>query len=125
MKEHPINEILRTSLSNIGSMVDVSKVVGNPIMLPNNQIAIPITKVTCGFGVGGSEFPKNNAADKKLQSEYSDEIFPFGGGSGGGITINPMALIVISDNKVKLLKIEKDNPIFDKALETIQDIIKK
>lgn len=124
MKEHPINEILRTSLSNIGNMVDVSKVIGNPILLPNNQIAIPITKVTCGFGVGGSEFPTNKV-DAKQKDEYSEEIFPFGGGSGGGISINPMALIVIHNDKIKLLKIEKDNPIFDKAIETIQDIIKK
>ena len=60
MKEHPINEILKTSLENIGDIIDVNKVIGDPIVLPNNAIAIPISKVVCGYGVGGSQFKGKN-----------------------------------------------------------------
>ena len=123
MKEHPINDIIKTSLENIGDIVDVNKVVGDPITLPNNVIAIPISKVVCGYGVGGSQFKNKN--NKVVDIETANEIFPFGGASGGGITITPSALIIIKDNKVRLLNVEKDNDIIPKVLETIKEIVKK
>lgn len=123
MKEHPINDIIKTSLENIGDIVDVNKVVGDPITLPNNVIAIPISKVVCGYGVGGSQFKNKN--NKIVDIETANEIFPFGGASGGGITITPSALIIIKDNKVRLLNVEKDNDIIPKVLETIKEIVKK
>ena len=123
MKEHPINDIIKTSLENIGDIVDVNKVVGDPITLPNNVIAIPISKVVCGYGVGGSQFKNKN--NKIVDIETANEIFPFGWASGGGITITPSALIIIKDNKVRLLNVEKDNDIIPKVLETIKEIVKK
>lgn len=119
MKEHPINEILKTSLENIGDMIDVNKVVGEPIILPNNAIAIPISKVVCGYGVGGSQL-KN----KKFNMENSNEIFPFAGATGGGLTMTPFALIIIMENKIKLMKVDNNPDIFQKIIETIKDIIK-
>ena len=124
MKEHPINEILRTSLENINIITDVNKVIGEPITLANNVIAIPISKVVCAYGVGGSEFNSKNK-EKNFKSETSNELFPFGGGSGGGLTITPTALIIIKDDKIKLLNIEKENDIFPRLIDTIKEIIKK
>ena len=86
MREHPINDLLNISLDSIIRMVDTSKIVGTPIDLGNNRFIIPISKVSFGFGAGGSEF-SNSKNDKKknlFNSETSDELFPFGGGSGGG-----------------------------------------
>lgn len=119
MKEHPLNEILKTSMLNMGELIDVSKIVGNPILLPNDVLAIPLSKVTCGFGVGGSEF------SNRTHEEFSEEIFPFGGGSGGGITITPSALLILNEGKVKLIKVEKNFDIFDKVVDTVKDMIKK
>ncbi|HIT17795.1 MAG TPA: sporulation protein YtfJ, partial [Candidatus Caccosoma faecigallinarum] len=51
MKEHPISEILKASIIQLGDLIDVGKVVGSPILLPDQSIAIPLTKVSCGFGV--------------------------------------------------------------------------
>lgn len=124
MKEHPINEILRTSLENINIITDVNKVIGEPITLANNVIAIPISKVVCAYGVGGSEFNSKNK-EKNFKSETSNELFPFGGGSGGGLTITPTALIIIKDDNIKLLNIEKENDIFPRLIDTIKEIIKK
>lgn len=121
MKEHPLNEILKTSMVNLGEMIDVSKVVGTPIMLPNDTLAIPLSKVVCGFGVGGSEIPKKG----DIKTEFSEEIFPFGGGSGGGISIIPSALLVLSEGKIKLLKVEKNFEIVDKVVDTFNEMIKK
>lgn len=124
MKEHPINEILKTSLENINIITDVNKVIGEPITLANNVIAIPISKVVCAYGVGGSEFNSKNK-EKTFKSETSNELFPFGGGSGGGLTITPTALIIIKDDNIKLLNIEKENDIFPRLIDTIKEIIKK
>ncbi len=124
MKENPINEILRTSLENISLMTNTNKVIGEPIILPNNSVAIPISKVVCGYGVGGSEFSINN--NKKLEkSEFSGDIFPFGGASGGGLTITPTALIILQDNKIKILNVEKRNDLANKLVDAVKDMIKK
>ena len=112
--------MLKTSLENMGIMINVNKVVGEPILLPNNVIAIPISKVVCGYGAAGSEIDKQT---KKI--EVSKELYPFGGGSGGGLTLTPTALIIIKDDKVKLLSIEKENDLLDKVVDLVKDIIKK
>ncbi len=119
MKEHPISEILKTSIIQLGDLIDVGKVVGSPILLPDKSIAIPLTKVSCGFGVGGSEIPSRN--DKE---EYSEELYPFGGGTGGGVSITPTALIILNKGKVKIMKIEKNGFLLDKVFDTMKDIIK-
>ena len=120
MKENPINDIIKTSLENMGIMINVNKVIGEPILLPNNAIAIPISKVVCGYGAAGSEYDNN-----KKKYETSKELYPFGGGSGGGLTMTPTALIIIKDDKVKLLSIEKENDLLDKVVDLVKDIIKK
>lgn len=122
MKENPISEILRTSLENIGHMVDANKVVGEPIVLPNNSIAIPISKVICGYGVGGSEITNKN---KNVKNEFSNDIFPFGGGSGGGLTITPTAFIIIQENNIKIMNVEKKNDVVYKLFDAFKDMIKK
>jgi sporulation protein YtfJ len=122
MKEHPINEILKTSLQNIEGMVDANKIIGEPIKIDENTIAIPISRVICGYGVGGSQFNSNK---KNINFEISDELYPFGGGSGGAITLIPSAFIIINNDDVKLLHLEKDNDIVSKVLDIVKDIVKK
>ena len=98
MKEHPINEILKTSLENIDELVNTNKAFGEPIVLPDDVIVIPVSKVIYGYGVGGSQFNKKPSNTK---SEIAEDIYPFGGGSGGGVTINPTALIIIKGENIK------------------------
>lgn len=123
MKDHPINEILKTSLENINLITDVNKIIGEPIVLPNNAIAIPISKVFCAYGVGGTQFNNKNIKNTKL--EISNELFPFGGASSGGLTITPTALIIIKENDIKILNIEKENELLPRIIDSIKDIIKK
>ena len=119
MKEHPISEILKASIIQLGDLIDVGKVVGSPILLPEQSIAIPLTKVSCGFGVGGSEF-----TSKKGNAEFSEELFPFGGGTGGGVSITPTALIILNHGKIKIMKIEKNGFFIEKVFGAVKDIIK-
>ena len=125
MKEHPINDLLNISLDSVIRMVDTSKIVGTPIDLGNNRFIIPISKVSFGFGAGGSEFT-NASPDKRrtfFNSEVSEEIFPFGGGSGGGISINPSSFILVNNDEIKIVNSEGANSLVERILEVIKESI--
>lgn len=125
MKEHPINDLLNISLDSVIRMVDTSKIVGTPIDLGNNRFIIPISKVSFGFGAGGSEFT-NASPDKRktfFNSEISEEIFPFGGGSGGGISINPSSFILVNNDEIKIVNSEGANSLVERILEVIKESI--
>lgn len=125
MREHPINDLLNISLDSIIRMVDTSKIVGTPIDLGNNRFIIPISKVSFGFGAGGSEF-SNSKNDKKknlFNSETSDELFPFGGGSGGGISINPSSFILINNDEIKIVNSDGANSLLERVLEIVKESI--
>ncbi len=113
MTEHPINGLMDTTLEKIKQMVDVSTVVGEPIVTEGNSI-IPISKVTYGFASGGSDFPTKSQKDL------------FGGGSAAGVTVTPLAFIVITANgSVKMLPINSKPDAADKAVAMIPDIVDK
>ena len=125
MREHPINDLLNISLDSIVKMVDTSKIVGTPIDLGNNRFIIPISKVSFGFGAGGSEFNNTNNDKKKafFDSETSEELFPFGGGSGGGISINPSSFILVNNNDIKIVNSEGANSLLERVLEIVRESI--
>ena len=122
MKEHPINNLLDISLENITKMVDVSKIVGQPIRVDENNILIPVSRVVFGFGAGGSEFStKQNG--KAYDLELGEELYPFGGGSGGGINISPVAFLKISDGDMEIMNVEKNPSLTEKLLETAKEYL--
>lgn len=124
MKEHPINNLLDISLENITRMVDVSKIVGQPIKIDDKNIIIPISKVIFGFGAGGSEFSTKNGP-KNYDIELSEELFPFGGGSGGGINISPVAFLKIAEGKMELINVEKNQSWSEKLIEIAKEYLVK
>ena len=125
MREHPINDLLNISLDSIIRMVDTSKIVGTPIDLGDNRFIIPISKVSFGFGAGGSEFNSGNDNKKRnlFNSEVSEELFPFGGGSGGGISINPSSFILVNNNEIKIVNSEGANSLMERILEIVKESI--
>lgn len=120
MKEHPINNLLDISLENITKMVDVSKIVGQPIRVDEKNILIPVSKVVFGFGAGGSEFATKQSG-KAYDIELSEELFPFGGGSGGGINISPVAFLKISNGNMEIMSVEKNPTLTEKLLEVAKE----
>ena len=125
MKEHPINDLLNISLDSVIKMVDTSKIVGTPIDLGDNRFIIPISKVSFGFGAGGSEF-NNSKKDKKknyFDNETSEELFPFGGGSGGGISINPSSFILVNNNDIKIVNSEGASSLVERILDIVKETI--
>ena len=126
MPEHPIEKILNISMSSIKDMVDVNTIVGDAIQASNDTVIIPISKVSFGFASGGSEFKgetidEYNKKDKDEQIQYR---LPFGGGAGAGISINPIAFLVVQADMVKILPVDHSNPI-DKILDYMPDLIEK
>ena len=115
MSEHPIEGLMTTAMDSIRNMIDVNTIIGEPIETINNVIIIPVSKVGFGFAAGGSEFKKEEQIQYKL---------PFGGGSGAGVSINPVAFIVIQENNVRLLPIEHCSSI-DRLLDYIPDFMDK
>ena len=125
MREHPMNEIIKSSIENIAELIDVNKVIGSPMSLNDGSIVIPISKVIYGYGVGGSQFDSKNKQKVSVNSEIANEMYPFGGASGGGVTIKPQAIILIKNDHIKLINIDKENDVFKLSLDTLKEMFKK
>lgn len=113
MSEHPIEGLMNTALQNIREMMDVNTIIGQTITAPDGTVIIPVSKVSLGFASGGSDF--TNKSNKDL----------FGGGSGAGGTIVPVAFIVVSNGNVKLLQISQNTTSMDKAVSLVPELFDK
>lgn len=126
MLEHPIEGLMHITMDSIKDMIDVNTIIGDPIQMNNSTVIIPISKVSFGFASGGSEFKgetidEYNKKDKDEQIQYR---LPFGGGAGAGVTINPVAFIILQSGQVKLMSVEHENCI-DKILDYVPDFLEK
>ena len=126
MSEHPIESLMMTTMSSIQSMVDVNTIIGEPIESKSGITIIPISKVCFGFAAGGSEF--NGETMKEYNKKNNDEEIqyklPFGGGAGAGVSIHPVAFLVVQGNNVKLMSVNHDSCV-DKLLEYVPDLMQK
>jgi sporulation protein YtfJ len=102
-EEHPIQTLMHTAMENLKEMIDVNKVVGNAVETPDGHVIIPVSKVSFGFVAGGSEF-EGYAEDLKKAGK---DGFPFGGGSGGGVSLRPVAFLVVGPGEIRLLPIDR------------------
>jgi len=115
-----------TAMNSIQDMVDVNTIIGEPIQASNNIVIIPISKVNFGFAAGGSEF-KGETIDEYTKKEKEEAIqyrLPFGGGSGAGVSITPIAFLVVQSNTVKLLPVSHSSAV-DKLLDYVPDLVEK
>lgn len=112
-KKHPLSEVLDASLTNLKNLVDVNTIIGDPIATSDGTTIIPISKVSFGFATGGSELPTSKPST------------PFGGGSGGGVTIQPLAFLVISNGDVKLLQMQTADNTADRVVNMVPGVIDK
>lgn len=126
MKEHPIEGLMSAAMTSIEDMVDVNTIIGDPIETSNNIVIIPISKVSFGFAAGGSEFSEETIDEynRKDKEEIVQYRLPFGGGSGAGVSINPIAFLVVQEENVKLLPVNHSSAI-DRLLDYIPDLFQK
>ena len=116
MDKHPINDLMAATMEKLREIVDVNTIIGQPIVTPDGVTLLPVSKVSLGFASGGSDFA----------SRQSNQSNNFGGGSGAGINITPIAFIVISEGHVKVLNIIQDSQTsFDKLIDSAPELIDK
>ena len=126
MSEHPIENLMNTAMNSIKDMIDVDTIIGEPIETSNNMVIIPISKVGFGFAAGGSEF-SGETVNEYMRKEKEEQVqyrLPFGGGSGAGVSISPVAFLVVSPDNVRLLPVDHSSCI-DKLLDYVPDLIER
>ncbi len=104
--------MLDNTIAKIREMVDVNSVIGNPITTPDGVTIIPVSKVSVGFGGGGSDYTKNNDA--------------FGGGAGGGVKVTPICFLIVKDGAVRMMPVAAPaNSTADRIVEQVPDLLDK
>lgn len=110
-----IEEVMSSAMKNIRSLVDVDVVVGNSILNNSSMQIFPLTKVTMGFVAGGGEY---NVGGKDIKSNID---YPFTGGSGAGVSVQPIAFLVVENNDVYVVKIDSKSAL-DRLIEVVPEV---
>ena len=112
------SKMLESAIAKVREKVDVNSVIGTPITTPDGVTIIPVSKVSVGFGGGGSDYVSKNA--NKLDNH------PFGGGAGGGVSVTPIAFLIVKDGNVRMLPVATPaNSTADRLVEMIPDTLDK
>lgn len=112
-ESHPINGLMDSSLQNLRSLVDANTVIGEAITTPDGTVIIPVSKVSFGFASGGSDIPTSK------QNEL------FGGGAGGGVSVQPIGFLVIKDGTVDLLQVNDSKTTADRVVTMVPEMVDK
>lgn len=109
--------MMENTIAKIREMVDVNSVIGDPITTPDGVTIIPVSKVSVGFGGGGSDYVSKNANKQEN---------PFGGGAGGGVKVTPVAFLIVKEGTVRMLPVATPaNTTADRIVEQIPDALDK
>lgn len=117
MSDHPIQGLMRTAMESIKEMVDVNTIVGDAVESPDGSVIIPISRVSFGFAAGGAEYGKIKRGTR--DEEADGNKLPFGGGSGAGITVQPVAFVVVGNGQMKLLSVDQSVNIINNLFDLI------
>ena len=116
-KQHPIGDLMTTTMQKLREIADVNTIVGKPILAGEITI-IPISKLTVGFASGGSDFTSKN---QKPEDDNS-----FGGGSGAGMNLSPVAFLIVKGGSVRLMPVAPPpGTAVDRVVEMVPDVIDK
>ncbi|MBP1968901.1 sporulation protein YtfJ [Virgibacillus natechei] len=119
MTEHPIQGLMTTAMENLKGMVEANTIIGDPVESPDGSVIIPVSKLGFGFAAGGTEFNSTNTQDS------NEAEMPFGGGSGGGVSITPVAFLIVSDQGIKMVHLDQSTHIYEKMLEFAPQVVEK
>ena len=114
MQQHPIDTMMQTTMEQIRSMVDVNTVIGSPVTGTRGTTIIPISRVSFGFIAGGGEY----ATDDHRSRTAGSENYPFAGGTGAGVSVQPVGFLVVEENSVNVLPAQSNS-----AMERVVEIL--
>ena len=121
MSDHPIQGLMTAAMENLKEMVDVNTIIGDPVETPDGSVILTVSKVGFGFAAGGSEF----TIDNKQQGQQSTSKQPFGGGSGGGVSITPIAFLIVGSSGVKTIHLDEGTHLLEKMLDLAPQVVDK
>jgi len=122
VEHHPIESLMKTAMENLKEMVDVNKIVGDAVETPDGSVIIPISRVSFGFAAGGTEF--EHQAEGNGRNSPAPTGLPFGGGSGGGVMVQPVAFLVAGQGQVRLLPVDH-HAMLDRLIDLAPQLVEK
>ncbi|WP_339228397.1 GerW family sporulation protein [Oceanobacillus sp. FSL K6-2867] len=120
MEEHPIQGLMTTAMENLQKMVEVNTIIGDPVKSLDGSLIIPVSKVGFGFAAGGSEFSPSQS-----DGGDSEATLPFGGGSGGGVSITPVAFLIVNENGIKMVHMDQHIQLYEKMIDFAPQVVDK
>lgn len=123
MAEHPISSLMDTAMHSIKEMIDVNTIVGDAVNTSDGGVIIPISKVSFGFAAGGGEYSGKIVSNKE-NAENQPNTYPFAGGSGAGVSITPVAFMVVHGEECRLMP-ANTNCSVDRIVEMIPSLLQK
>ncbi len=111
----PIEDLMNEAMKNIKGMVDANTIVGDVISTADGTTIIPVTRVSFGFGAGGSEFGANEKGGEKM----------FGGGTGGGVNMNPVAFLVVTKDSVRIVPVSTAMTTAERIVDMMPEVLGK
>ena len=115
MAEHPIQGLMNVTMDKIRQMADSNIIIGKPIKTDDGTTILPVSRISFGFASAGTDFDGKNAANKDL----------FGGGSGAGVNIQPVAFLVVKDGCVRTIQLADGSNTIDRALTMLPELVDK
>ena len=115
MAEHPIQGLMNVTMDKIRQMADSNTIIGKPIKTDDGTTILPVSRISFGFASAGTDFDGKNAANKDL----------FGGGSGAGVNIQPVAFLVVKDGCVRTIQLADGSNTIDRALIMLPELVDK
>lgn len=114
---HPISDLMATTMEKIRDMMDANTVVGKPIEAGGVTV-IPVSKISLGYGSGGSDFCQKNQKPEQGNA--------FGGGAGMGVSITPVSFLIIKDGNVRVVSVEPPAPTaVERVMDMVPDVVDK
>ncbi len=117
--KNPIESLMSTTLSRLRDMIDVNTVIGEAVETKGGTVIIPISRVSVGFVTGGGEYNGNGA-----QQDQGDGQLPFAGGTGAGVTVQPVGFLVVEGPSVRVVPVD-DRALLDRLLDVAPQLIDK
>ncbi len=119
--EHPIGNMMQTTMENIKDMVDVNTVIGEPVSTAEGMTVIPVSKVSFGFVAGGGEYGQDDK-NKVHPPQGFEGKMPFAGGSGAGVSVQPVGFLVVGNGTVKMLPAQPVT-VADRMVELLPQVV--
>lgn len=114
MAEHPIQGLMSATMDKVRQMADANTIIGKPIKTDDGTTIIPVSRISLGFGSGGADGAGKNPANGDLL-----------GGGAAGVSIRPVAFLVIKDGLVRTIQLSDPSNSLDRALNMLPELVDK